>query len=161
MPSSKEHLDASIVSSGVQPLSIVTLMGMGDVATKRVYDWAMGYPDVMKAGAAVTRFLNDIASYKVGRHKKDVASFLDCYMMEHAVTGDEAVTATLALVEDRWRRMNLACMEIDREMLPLVQLLVKIARTNEVMYLGGRDAYTIGKDLEDPVTSLFLKHVPI
>jgi hypothetical protein len=48
-------------------------------------------------------------------------------------------------------------MEIDQELQPLVQLVVKIVRTNEIMYLGGRDAYTFGKDLEDHVTSLFLK----
>jgi hypothetical protein len=44
-----------------------------------------------------------------------------------------------------------------QELQPLVQLVVKIARTNEIMYLGGRDAYTFSKDLEDHVTSLFLK----
>jgi hypothetical protein len=66
VPRLKEHLEVSIMSSGFQPLAIVALMGMSDVATKRVFDWAIGYPDEMKAGAAISRFLNDIASYKVG-----------------------------------------------------------------------------------------------
>ncbi|CAN6325150.1 unnamed protein product [Urochloa humidicola] len=160
MPGSKEHLEVSIMSSGFQPLAIVALMGMGDVViTKRVFDWAIGYPDEMKAGAAISRFLNDIASYKLGKNKKDAANSVECYMNEHHVTGEEAVAAISACVEDMWRKLNRASMEIDQELQPLVQLVVKIARTNEIMYHGGRDAYTFGKDLKDHVTSLFLKPV--
>jgi hypothetical protein len=94
---------------------------------------------------------------QLGKNKKDVASSLECYMKEHHATGEEAIAAISARVEDMWREMNWACMDIDQELQPLVQLVVKIARTNEIMYLGGRDAYTFGKDLEDHVTSLFLK----
>ncbi|CAN6289376.1 unnamed protein product [Urochloa humidicola] len=160
LPGSKEHLEVSIKSSGFQPLAIVALMGMGDVViTKRVFDWAIGYPDEMKAGAAISRFLNDIASYKLGKNKKDAANSVECYMNEHHVTGEEAVAAISACVEDMWRKLNRASMEIDQELQPLVQLVVKIARTNEIMYLGGRDAYTFGKDIKDHVISLFLKPV--
>ena len=95
----------------------------------------------------------------MGKNKKDAVSSVDCYMKEHHVTGEEAVAAISARVEDMWRKLNRACLEIDKELQPLVQLVVKIARTNEIMYLGGRDAYTFGKDLQDHVTSLFLKPV--
>ncbi|TVU25319.1 hypothetical protein EJB05_27811, partial [Eragrostis curvula] len=161
VPSSEEHLEASIVSSAVQPLSLVTLTGIGEVAIKNAYDWAIAYPDAMKAGAAISRFLNDIASYKLGKHKNDVASFVECHMKEHSVMGNEAVTAVIALVEHMWRKMNQACMEIDPRLLPLMQLVVKLARTTEVMYLGGRDAYTFGKDLKDPIISLFLEPIQV
>jgi hypothetical protein len=94
---------------------------------------------------------------QLGKNKKDTASSLECYMKEHHATWEEALAAISACVEDMWREMNWACTEIQQELQPLVQLVVKIARTNEIMYLGGRDAYTFSKDLEDHVTSLFLK----
>lgn len=101
-----------------------------------------------------------LLSTQLGKNKKDAASSVECYMKEHQSTGDEAAAVVSARVEDMWRKLNQACMEIDHELQPLVHLVVKIARTNEIMYVGGRDAYTFGKDLQDHVNSLFLKPTP-
>uniref|UniRef100_A0A0A9H1D9 Uncharacterized protein n=1 Tax=Arundo donax TaxID=35708 RepID=A0A0A9H1D9_ARUDO len=61
------------------------------------------------------------------------------------------------MVEHAWRRINRACMEMDRALLPAAQLVVNLTKTLEVIYLGGRDAYTFARDLKDLVISLFLK----
>ncbi|CAD6203724.1 unnamed protein product [Miscanthus lutarioriparius] len=39
---------------------------------------------MVTASGEVARFLNDIASYKKGKNKKDVASSVECYAKEHA-----------------------------------------------------------------------------
>jgi hypothetical protein len=96
------------------------------------------------------------------KNANDVASSLECYMMEHGTTGMEATSALSAMVEHAWRRINKAFMDIDRALLPAVTLAVlNLARICEVVYYGGNDAYTFAGDLEGLITSIFLKPVPV
>nr|CCG48009.1 terpene synthase, putative [Triticum aestivum] len=160
-PTFKEHEELSVMSSGLPMLNLVALMGYGAIATKKVFEWTCAVPDVVRAGAQIGRFLNDISSYKLGKNKKDVASSVECYMGEKGTTGEEAVAAIAAMIEDSWRTMNLACMDMDRALLPAAQLVVNIARSNEVIYLRGRDGYTFGSHVKDLVTMLFLAPIPL
>ncbi|XP_037418249.1 eudesmanediol synthase-like [Triticum dicoccoides] len=160
-PSFKEHEEISIMTSGLPMLTLVTLMGYGDVASQEVFEWVDRVPGMVRAGSQVTRFLNDMSSYKLGKHKKDMPSAVECYMIENDSTGDEAMAAVAALLENRWRILNQVTMEIDRALLPAAQVVVNMARTNEIIYLKGRDAYTFGSDLKDLVTALFLNPVPL
>jgi len=96
------------------------------------------------------------------KNKNDVASSLECYMKEHGTTGEEAAAALTAMVEQAWRRINKAFMEIDRGLLPAVTLaVINQARLSVVVYYGGKDAYTFTSDLEDLITSVFLKPIPV
>ena len=64
-PSFKEHEEISIMTSGLPMLTLVTLMGYGDVASQEVFEWVDRVPGMVRAGSQVTRFLNDMSSYKV------------------------------------------------------------------------------------------------
>jgi hypothetical protein len=71
-PSFKEHLQVSAMSSVFPTMAVVLLLGAGDdVATKEAFEWAVGVPSVVTAGAEITRYLNDIASYKVSHQTED------------------------------------------------------------------------------------------
>ncbi|CAM0908248.1 unnamed protein product [Alopecurus aequalis] len=160
-PSFKEHEEISIMTSGLSMLTLVTLMGYDDVAAQEVFEWVYTVPVMVRAGCQVTRFLNDMSSYKLGKHKKDMPSAVECYMIENNMTGEEAMAAVAALLENRWRVLNRETMEIDRVLLPAAEVVVNMARTNEIIYLKGRDAYTFGGDLKELVTAVFLKTVPL
>ncbi|KAG0524929.1 hypothetical protein BDA96_06G011100 [Sorghum bicolor] len=161
-PSLKEHEDLSIMTSGLPMLTIMTLMGYGDEATQEAFKWVSTVPEMVRASAHVTRLLNDLSSYKLGKRKKqDMPSAVETYMVEKGVTGEEAVKAIAALLENRWRILNQAIMDIDHTLLPAAHLVVNIARATEIIYVHGRDAYTSGEDLKDLVTTLFLKQVPL
>ncbi|KAF8647287.1 hypothetical protein HU200_065438 [Digitaria exilis] len=123
-PSFKEHEEVSIMSSGLPMLTNITLLGYGDAATQEVFEW-------------------------LGKHKKDMPSAVETYMIENGLTGEEAVAEIAALLENRWRILNQTSMDIDRSLLPGAQVVVNMARTNEIIYLHGRDAYTFGDDLKD------------
>ncbi|CAL5062560.1 unnamed protein product [Urochloa decumbens] len=156
-PSFKEHLQVSSMSSVFPTMAVVLLLGAGDdVATKEAFEWAISVPDVVRAGAEITRYLNDIASYKLGKNKGDMASTVECYAMEHGVAGEDAAVAIAGMAERAWRRINGACMDMAAGPARAARLVVSLARTMEVMYLGGRDAYTSGGDLKGLVTALFL-----
>ncbi|XP_044386136.1 eudesmanediol synthase [Triticum aestivum] len=158
-PSFKEHLEVSRMSSGFPTLALVLLMGVDNTATNEAFDWAADVPDIVCASGVIAHFLNDIASYKLGKTKKDVASSVECYMKENLVGGQEAIVAISALAEDAWRMINRACMEIEPALLPAAQLVVNLTRTLEVIYLGGRDGYTFGGDLKGLIAALFLKPI--
>ncbi|CAL5033909.1 unnamed protein product [Urochloa decumbens] len=137
-PSFKEHEEVSIMSSGLPMLTIITLMGYGDVVTQEVFEWISNVPEMVRAGSQVTRFLNDLSSYKLGKHKKDMPSAVETYMAENGLTGEEAVAGIAGLLENRWRILNQSTMDMDPTLLPAAQVVVNMARTNEIIYLQGR-----------------------
>nr|CAB3446133.1 unnamed protein product [Digitaria exilis] len=125
VPSFKEHVEFTRVSSGLPMLIPVLLMGLGSVPTyKETFEWALNMPDMVLASGEVGRFLNDLTSYKVGKRKKDVASTLECYMEEHDATGEEAFAAVTRMKELAWRRINRACLEMDPALLRPAQFAV-------------------------------------
>jgi eudesmane-5,11-diol synthase len=155
-PSFEEHVEVSVMSSGFPTLAVVLLMGAGDLATREAFEWAIGVPPVVSASGEVARFLNDIASYRKGKNKKDAASSVECYSRERGVSGEESAAAIAGMAEHAWRTINRSCMEVGGELLPAARLVVNLTKTLEVTYLGGRDAYTFAGDLRDLVVSLFL-----
>uniref|UniRef100_A0A0D9VU91 Terpene synthase N-terminal domain-containing protein n=1 Tax=Leersia perrieri TaxID=77586 RepID=A0A0D9VU91_9ORYZ len=164
-PSFAEQLEVSLMSSGIPQLAPVLLLGVHDgdgVATPEAFEWAASVPALVRAGGEIARFLNDIASYdRSGRSSsKDVPSTVECYVTEHGVGGEEAVAAVAAMVESAWRTINEACVEMDPALLPAARLVVSLTRTLEVIYLNGRDGYTIGAGIKGLVTSFFLGHPP-
>ncbi|KAG2551746.1 hypothetical protein PVAP13_9KG454600 [Panicum virgatum] len=155
-PSFEEHVEVSVMSSGFPTLAVVLLMGAGDLATREAFEWAIGEPAVVSASGEVARFLNDIASYRKGKNKKDALSSVECYARERGVSGEEAAAAIAGMAEHAWRTINRSCMEVGGALLPAARLVVNLTKTLEVIYLGGRDAYTFAGDLRDLVVSLFL-----
>ncbi|XP_012701668.2 beta-cubebene synthase [Setaria italica] len=98
---------------------------------------------------------------QLGKSKRDVASSLECYMKEHGMAVEDAMAALAAMVEQAGRRINQACMELGRGLLPAAQLVVNMTRMLEVYYLHGRDGLTYGRELKELITFLFLKQVPV
>ncbi|XP_052146347.1 eudesmanediol synthase-like [Oryza glaberrima] len=159
MPSFAEHLDVSAMSSGFPQLAPVVLLGVRDgdgAATAEAFGWAAAVPALVHASGELARFLNDTASYKIGKRDKDIPSTVECHMAERGVEGEEAVAAVAAMAERAWRTINRECVEMDRALLPAAQLVVNLTRMLEVIYLGGRDGYTAGADIKDLVTNFFL-----
>ncbi|WVZ89395.1 hypothetical protein U9M48_035810 [Paspalum notatum var. saurae] len=147
MPCFKDQVELSIKTAGEPVLALAALMAMDNDAMKDSLEWANGVPDMLNA--------------KGRKNKNDMASSLECYMNEYGTTRDEATTILKAMVEHAWRRINQACMEIDRALLPAVKFAaVNQAKTSQILYCDGKDAFTFGGDLVGLVTSLFLKPVP-
>jgi hypothetical protein len=65
-PRFKDQVKVSTVCSGAPFASVGLLVGMGDdVATKEALEWASSCTNAVNAFAEVTRFMNDLASFKV------------------------------------------------------------------------------------------------
>ena len=65
IPSFEDHVKCSVMSAGTPMLIVGSLIGMGDEATKEVFEWAIGCTDAVKACGEITRFMDDLAAFKV------------------------------------------------------------------------------------------------
>ncbi|XBI89682.1 hypothetical protein VPH35_027454 [Triticum aestivum] len=94
-----------------------------------------------------------------GKAKGDMASSTECYMVEHRVTSEVAISKILSLLEDEWKTLNQAQFE-HHSHLPVVQRIINFANSMLVFY-AGKDAYTFSINLKETVESLFVKPIPM
>uniref|UniRef100_M8CFP9 Myrcene synthase, chloroplastic n=1 Tax=Aegilops tauschii TaxID=37682 RepID=M8CFP9_AEGTA len=158
-PSFKDHLSLSAMSIGSPTICVGLMVGMGDPVTREAFEWAAGYPKVAIACGKIARLMDDIAAFKGGKAKGDMASSIECYMVEHSVTSEVAISKILSLLEDEWRTLNQAHFEHHSHLL-VVQRIINFANSMLVFY-AGKDAYTFSINLKETVESLFVKPIPM
>ncbi|CAO2201450.1 unnamed protein product [Urochloa humidicola] len=159
-PSFKEQVNVSVITAGGQVLSIGLLVGMGDIATKEAFEWIIGSADAVWACGEVSRFMDDMSAFKNGRNKFDVASTVECYIKEHNVSSEVALTKIGSFVEDAWKTINQAPFKYPA-LLPVVQRVTSLARSMTLLFLDKRDAYTYSKDFKRTLERHFVKHILI
>ena len=54
-----------LASSGYIMVTITSFVGMGDIVTKYIFDWASNTPKIVKASSIIARLMDDIVSHKV------------------------------------------------------------------------------------------------
>jgi hypothetical protein len=64
-PRFNDQVKVSSICSGAPWACVGLLIGMGDTVTKEELEWALGCMDAVRACAVVTRFMNDLAAFKV------------------------------------------------------------------------------------------------
>ena len=57
----------ALVSAGYIMITITSFVGMGEIVTKYIFDWASNNPKIVKASSIVARLMDDIVSHKVHR----------------------------------------------------------------------------------------------
>nr|TKW09322.1 hypothetical protein SEVIR_6G086800v2 [Setaria viridis] len=137
IPSFNDHVNVSTISRGGQVMCIGLLAGMGDVATKEVFEWAIGNTNAIRASGEVSRFMDDMANFKRGRNKMDVVTSVECYMKEHNVSAEVALAKIV------------------------LQRVTNFAMSMMIFFLDQRDGYTNSKGLKETLESQFVKHIPL
>ena len=61
----------ALVTSGYPLVSVVSMVGMGEIVTKEALEWAMSTPQLIKACSAIARVKDDIQSNKVCNNSKN------------------------------------------------------------------------------------------
>ncbi|EMS61460.1 (+)-delta-cadinene synthase isozyme XC14 [Triticum urartu] len=160
MPRFQEQVNVSVITSGSTTLSVGLLVGMGDEANNEAFEWAIGCTDVVMACSKVTRFMDDLAAFKRGKNKMDVPSSLECYINEHNVTSEVAITVLDGLVEDAWKTINRERF-VCPTLLPFVNRVINLTTSMSVLFHDGGDGYTYNKDSEGMIEKLFAKPIPL
>ena len=74
VPTVEEYMTNGLVSAGYIMFIITSFVGMGEIVTKYIFDWASNNPKIVKASSIIARLMDDIASHKVR------SIFISCYL---------------------------------------------------------------------------------
>lgn len=58
-------MNVSVISAGGELVAVGLLFGLGDIATKEVFEWAIGNSNTVRACGEVSRFMDDMADFAV------------------------------------------------------------------------------------------------
>lgn len=65
VPAVEKYLRVALVTSGFLMLSMHSLVGMGEIATKEALDWAANEPLLVRAASIICRLTDDMAGHEV------------------------------------------------------------------------------------------------
>ena len=94
-----------------------------------------------------------------GKAKGDMATSIECYMVEHRVTSAVAISKIVSLLEDEWKILNQALFQHHAQ-IPMVRRIINFANSMPLFY-AEKDAYTFNIHLKDTVESLFVETIPM
>ncbi|XP_072973526.1 alpha-humulene synthase-like [Typha angustifolia] len=159
VPTFEEHLNVSLVTSCHRMLACASFVGMGDVATKEVFEWVAIFPDIVKASSMISRFSNDVVSAELEHKRGHFVISMDSYMKEYNTTEEVATKKLQTLVEDSWKTTNQAFLKPTAIPMPILQRPANYSRMTEVVYKYV-DSYTNSTYLKDIISLLFLQRIP-
>lgn len=64
-PTTEEYMHVSRVSSCYQLLTTLSYIGMGNIATEDIFNWATNEPKIINSASVLCRLMNDIVSTEV------------------------------------------------------------------------------------------------
>jgi hypothetical protein len=90
--------------------------------------------------------------------KGDLPSTVECYISEHSVTSEVAITRIDALMEEEWRTLNQARFA-NHALLPALQQFISLAVSTTFFYGNRNDVYTHSTHIERTIEGLFIKPI--
>ncbi|KAL1299329.1 hypothetical protein AAHE18_18G101600 [Arachis hypogaea] len=148
VPTYDEYKVNGAMSSSLQ-LHIVAFVGLGEFATKEVFDWIFSDPTtIIKAVSLVGRLKDDLASHRFERERDHVAS------------------ATYKLIQkeikDFWKDINEVCLNPNNHIPKAVlECIVNLGRISEFTYANFQDRFTNGEFMKECVSELLLDPIAI
>ncbi|XP_020964044.1 alpha-copaene synthase-like [Arachis ipaensis] len=142
---------------------LATFIIMQDFATKEMLDWNfIGFPKIINAVSLMVRLANDLATHKVERQRKHVASAVECCMKQYGISEEEAYSFISKEISDCWKDINEECLNShDIIPKPVINCILNLARTSEMVYENFEDKYTNNQLLKDHIAALLLDPIVI
>ncbi|CAL0333804.1 unnamed protein product [Lupinus luteus] len=155
-PTLEEYMSVAQVSSGYISLMSITFVGMGSIATKKVFEWLSNRPKIVHVSTLICRLMDDIVSSEFEKERGHVASALDCYMKQYGVTKEDAIDEFERQVISAWKDINEECLNPTEVPKPLLERALNMSRVMDVLYKDG-DGYTHSKgSTKENIVALFL-----
>ncbi|PIN00125.1 Beta-farnesene synthase [Handroanthus impetiginosus] len=161
LPSFEEYYANSVITSCLFVLFTGHFPGMKSV-TKETIDWLLSEPKIVITAAKTGRYYNDLGSHERENIGGKQLTAMDCYMKEHGVSKQEAVSKFLELVEEGWKDLNTEWVTKTHSVPKhiLVQLL-NYVREAAVTYNNGQDGVTNPQVLVPYIHALFVEPIVV
>ena len=65
IPTMEEYMHVALKSCGLPMLTTISFLGMGDIVTKKAFDWTFSNPQIITASSVIGRLMDDMKSHKV------------------------------------------------------------------------------------------------
>ncbi|KAK8963037.1 Beta-eudesmol synthase [Platanthera guangdongensis] len=162
VPKLEEHLNVSLITAGYSFLTCASYIGMKEVIPKEIFDWVTSFPEIIRSSCVIGRLMNDIVTYELEQKRDHVASTVQCYVVEHGCSEEEACEELTKMVENAWRVINKEIiMETDIIPASLIWPAFNLARFNAFVY-EGNDIYTnADKIMKDNINTVLVESVLI
>ncbi|XP_031284192.1 (-)-germacrene D synthase-like [Pistacia vera] len=161
VPSLDEYMTVALVTSGYSMLATTSFVGMGNIVTKEAFEWLFTNPKMINASSVICRLMDDMVSHKFEQKRGHVASSIECFMIQHGATEEEARNEFQKQVIDAWKDINEECLRPTAVSMPLLDRILNLSRVIDVMYKD-EDGYTHAHVvLKDSVASLLINPVPL
>ncbi|KAI5642195.1 hypothetical protein M9H77_00273 [Catharanthus roseus] len=141
VPKMDEYMKVSLVSCGYLMLATTSVVGMGDLATKEVFDWMKNEPFIVRAASVICRLMDDMVSHQREQEIGHVASAVECYMKEHGASEEEACIEFEKEVTNAWKDMNKEFLNQNAIPMPILETVMNLARFSYLLYKH-EDGYT-------------------
>ncbi|KAL8162410.1 hypothetical protein V2J09_013899 [Rumex salicifolius] len=157
-PTYDEYMEkAAIKSFGYNLLTLTSFLGMGEVASKEVFEWARGNPKAIRASSIIARLMDDMVSHEFEQGRNHVPSAVQCYMREHGVEEDIAYKELGNKVDSSWKEINQMMLKPYVMPGPILARILNLCRALDVFYKG-EDCYTFSDYTMKNYISLILTH---
>uniref|UniRef100_F6HN25 Valencene synthase n=1 Tax=Vitis vinifera TaxID=29760 RepID=F6HN25_VITVI len=155
-PTIEEYMRVAVVSSGYYLIATTSLVGMGERATKEAFDWVTNDPKIMSSSSLIARLMDDIRSHKFEQEREHVASAIECYMNQYGGSEEQAYNNFQKQIENAWMDINQECLKPTDVPMPILALILNLARAADVFY-EEQDGYThVGKVMKNNIASCFI-----
>ncbi|KAJ9145893.1 hypothetical protein P3X46_028221 [Hevea brasiliensis] len=156
VPTLEEYISVAVISSTYPILITLSFCGMGEVASKEVFDWLFTEPKLLYAASGLARLIDDIRSHEFEQERGHVASAVECYMKQHGVSQQEAYDELYKIVINLWKDLNEELLKETADIpKPILMCILNIVRVMDVVYKD-EDSYTNSKTSLKDILATFL-----
>ncbi|XP_054778346.1 probable terpene synthase 2 [Prosopis cineraria] len=156
VPSYEEYKDNGAASSAF-PLLLSSFLGLGNLATKVVFEWLATDPKIIRTVSTIGRLKDDMVTHKFEQEREHVASGVDCCMNQFGASEEEAYKMLNDDIKNCWKDINEQCLNNPHNVpKSVLDCVINLARTSEVVYENQQDRFTDGESLKHYVVQLLL-----
>ncbi|XP_038688573.1 probable terpene synthase 6 [Tripterygium wilfordii] len=162
VPSFEEYIENASISSGYHAVSVLSFVGMEEIAGMETFEWFKNSPKIDRATRRMCRLMDDIVSTKDEKKRSQhVSTSVECYMKQYKISSEkEAIEHLKREIKDAWKDINEECMGPTALSMPLLVPFLNLARVMDVFYKH-KDGYTNCESLKHYINSLFIEGIPI
>ncbi|CAN0903584.1 Probable terpene synthase 3 [Linum grandiflorum] len=162
VPTLEEYQKVSSLSTTFHSMLFATLCGLGELATKEVFDWVFTNPKILVASSDHCRLMDDIVSHKFEQERGHIASSVECYMTHYEVSREKAVDALNKMVEEDRKIVNEELLNPQNQNIPkeVLLLFLRYEQMMDILYKYS-DGYTHSDtSTKDMLTALLVTPLP-
>ncbi|KAL3750116.1 hypothetical protein ACJRO7_011144 [Eucalyptus globulus] len=160
-PMMEEYMPLQLTTTGYGMLATTSLMGMGNVVTKHVFEWSLSGCKIVKAVETICRLMDDISSHHFEQKRGHLISSVELLMKEHGILEQEAEKELRKRVNDAWKDTNEEFLRPTAVPMPILTRVLNLSRAMDVLYSDGDNYTHSGTKLKGYVTSLFVSPLPM